>query len=243
MQSVQVVRLNTLRAAISFLDEYALIVPDIAGSGARHRLVAIVREIEALERVQAERTAVLRNATAQIQMLRRTLLVQHMAPIASIARMDKDRLPKTTALRMPRGNPETSNLLNAANRMMGAAGGEWSKLFVDAGLHTDFATRMNEVIVRTKEVMTEATVASWHRRYATKELAIKLAEARRIVDVLSTMLRGVADREGIPLTKWDVVKRVSAGTSSARRLKSGEQESAGPTLLTSGTSEGVESAA
>jgi hypothetical protein len=221
MKSIQGNRLASLRAAQQFVAEHAERLPQVADTGARHRLDEIVSELDGLVADQAGNTLLARGSTRKLHAARRELIRDHMAPIASIARAELASTPELVSLRLPRGTPSVEKLAAAAEGMACEAA-RHAAVFIQAGLPHDFIKRLTAAAAAVVDAATERTRRRGRVSGATEGLKVRLAAGRRVVDVLDTFVRTATHEDPALLTQWRSVRAVHAPAGRSSRRASGD---------------------
>jgi len=108
MQTRQAHTLQSLQAVQSFLDDPALELRSVSSGAARKRLDSLVTELQSHVTEQASSNFASQGATKRLRALRRSLLRDHMTPIARVAGADLPNSVEVQPLEMPRGNTGTA---------------------------------------------------------------------------------------------------------------------------------------
>jgi hypothetical protein len=218
MKSIQGNRLSSLRAAQQFIAEHAERLPQVADSGARHRLDELVGELDGFVTEQAGNTIQAQGATRKLHALRQVLLRDHMAPIVSIARAELAGTPELVSIRrLPRGTPSVEKLAAAAEGMAREADLH-AAVFIRAGLPHDFVMRLTAAAEAVVDAASQRTLRRGRASGATVGLKGRLAAGRRVVDVLDTFVRTATHDDPALLAHWRSVRAVHApaGRPSSR---------------------------
>ena len=214
MQTVQGSMLQSLRAVEAFLDENAAKLAGVAQTGARKRLADAITALDDHASTQSGSALQAKGLTQKQYALRATLLKDHMASIARIARADLPATPEFLPLRMPRGRPTPERLAAAASGMAKAVG-DHADVFVNAGLPQDFVAQLTAA----KDDLLSAGVARQQSRgrgrAATTGLKQKLSEGRKVVAILDAFVRSALKDDPALLANWNLIKRVMRPTGRA----------------------------
>jgi hypothetical protein len=221
MKSIQADRLASLRAAQQFLAGHGERLPQAAESGARHRLDAIMVDLHEFVADQAGSTIEAQGATRRLHAMRRVLVQDHMAPIASIARAELGSTPEMSAFRLLRGTPSVPKLAAAA-KGMGEAARPHAAVFIQAGLPHDFIARLIAAADAVVEAETRREQCRGRVSGATTGIANRLGAGRRVVDVLDNFVRTATRDDPGLLADWRSVRAVHARTGRPSRRSAGE---------------------
>jgi hypothetical protein len=138
MDARQKLGARSLRRARGFLNEHPDIAAPVNGSDTRKTLDDAVTRLEAENVTQDEKRKQLNGETAQIHALREDLRLNHMRPIANVAKAKFASEPFFVALKLPGMQIDNEALVNATREMSGNAAAQ-SATFIAAGLPADFA--------------------------------------------------------------------------------------------------------
>lgn len=207
MQTTQGSVLQSLRAVQSFLDVNADKLSGVVTTGARKRLDIAISELSGHTSDQSGSVIASQGATRKHRSLRRALLRDHMAPIASIAKADLPVTPEIEPLRMPAGRPTAERLAQLAYGMAKEAG-RHAPVFISAGLPEDFISSLTSAADAMLAAINDRTQNRGVRSGATKSIKQKLTGARKIVHVLDKFVRSALKDDSGLLASWNLVKRV-----------------------------------
>lgn len=140
--------------------------------------------------------------------LRRTLIEQHLRPIALIARASLRRVPGIEkALTMPRPQLPTSQLLSEANAIRDVAA-TYQARFVECGRPADFIERLTQAI----QALSGAMIGKAHNRGrsvgAGKGLAATVQEGRDALKLLDAMVTTAFAGNPDVLGRWRIARRI-----------------------------------
>ncbi len=163
MQSNQAAVLNTLVRVQRFLDVNKDALGTINDSGYRAALDDVVGTLSdhAVSQTSSKRAGAAQVAKERV--LRNTLKLNHMRPIASIAAAQLRQVPELVALKMPPANSTSRSLINAAGAMAAAAS-TYRKTFVVAGLPADFAAQLGAAASALADSIASRGALLWARR-------------------------------------------------------------------------------
>jgi hypothetical protein len=211
MQVNQASMLQSLRAVQGFLDANHDQLANVVTSGARKKLDEAIIELAGHVENQSGNILQAKGSTKEQRVLRKTLLRDHIAPIAKIAASELAGTPNIEPLRMPKGWYRGERLAAAA-RGMAKTAEQFSSTFIGFGLPADFVQRL---IAATDAMMATfgARRESRHRHVgATRGLKAKLTQGRRVVGIIDAFLQSALKDDESLLAQWDSVKRVQLVT-------------------------------
>ena len=224
MKHVDGYRLAALRAAQQFIAEHADRLDDLARSGARRRLDAIVDDLSSLVAEQAAATSGARGATQHLHALRRRLIEDHLAKIVRIARAELREATALENFRLPRRNAPVE-LLAVAARGIGLAAEPYAEIFISAGLPENFVDQLNEAADALTRTHTARAQLRAHLASTTVRIRKRLADGRRITEVLDSFVRSATRDDESLRVSW-VAARTIPALPSRRRLRSGAPHAA-----------------
>ena len=227
MEITQGRMLDSLRSVKSFLELNADKLSGVINSGIQAELLQTISELEAYSDQQTLGAAEAKNASKVAKSLRYTLIHDHMAVVSRIARTKLPNTPEFGNLKMPRGNPSSTRLTEAAYEMANSALANAS-VFVMAGLPEDFVARLKAAADAVAEERLQRSLARAKRVVATRALASKLSASRKLVHVLDAMVKTAIRSDPTLLPGWNQVKHVQKSAASGQ---AGEQ-SASPAPTT-----------
>lgn len=200
--------LDSLKTVKSFLELNAEKLSGVINSGIRSELLQMISELEAYREQQTIGAAEAKNASKVAQALRYTLIHDHMMVVSRIGRAKLPNTPEFENLKMPRGNPSSTRLTEAAYEMANSALKN-AGVFVAAGLPEDFIARLKAAADAVAEEHLQRSLARAKRTVATRALRSKLSSARRLVHVLDAMVKTTIRSDPTLLPGWNQVKHVS----------------------------------
>jgi hypothetical protein len=207
VQTTQGSILESLLSVQAFLNDNAETLGNIVKTGARQKLDEAIAQLSAHASDQTGHNLAAQGATRNTRVLRLTLLREHMAPIARIARADLPPTPQIEPLKMPKGKPTIAQLAKLADGMAQAAV-PFTDAFVAAGLPPDFVTRLNSATESMLGSVIDRTKSLGSRSGATTGLKVRLSAARKIVHVLDAFVKPVLKDDPALLANWNLIKRV-----------------------------------
>jgi hypothetical protein len=208
MQTNQGYMLESLRNVKAFLELNADKLSGVISSGIQAELLHTISELEAFGDQQTLGAAAAKNASRIAEALRYTLIHDHMAVVSRIGRAKLPNTPEFRNLKMPRGNPSTARLTEAAYEMANSALKNVG-VFVEAGLPEDFVTRLKAAADAVIDARLQRSLAQATRTLATKALDAKHSAARKLVSVLDAMVKTAIRSDPTLLPGWNQVKRIS----------------------------------
>lgn len=219
MKHVDGYRLAALRAAQQFIADHADRLDDLAQSGARRRLDAIVDDVSALVAEQAAAKSGARAATQHLHALRRHLVEDHLGKIVRIARAELREATTLENFRLPRRNAPVE-LLVAAARGIAQAAEPYAEIFITAGLPENFIDQLNEAADALGNTRTARAQIRAHLAGTTVTIRKRLADGRRVTEVLDSFVRSATRDDDTLRVGWVAARTIEA-LPSRRRLRSG----------------------
>jgi hypothetical protein len=133
----QIRKYDMLRRVQLFLDEFAVELFAVNAAAARKELDQVVQEMGVNETAQASNTLNAKSQTADLAVLRRDLVNNHMRPVALIAAAHLRDVPGFKALQVPKIGVKAAVLVQDATAMAEAAR-EYQQVFVGNGRPENF---------------------------------------------------------------------------------------------------------
>src|SRR5262249_30045768 len=149
----------------------------VVNSGARKCLDDTVARLTASANAQDGGHRFSKGETSKGRMLRRTLRLFHMRPIAATAKVKLRAVPEVSMLTMPSVNATASKLLTAASSMADAAD-KHAQVFFDLGFPNDFTARLRAAADAVRQSFDLRTGFRDARAGATGGLAAEEAVGR-----------------------------------------------------------------
>lgn len=212
--------MESLRAVQDFLDTNADRLGNIGTSGARLRLDETIALLSTHIADQSGEHLTAMGLTRQQFARRKTLLRDHMAPVARIARAELPVTPELAPLRMPRGSPGVQRL-DALARGMAQAAEPFADVFIAFGRAPDFVARLNAAAERMLDAGSERRLARASGAGATVGLKQFLTRGRKIVHVLDALVTTQLQGDEPLLAHWNSIKRVKRVAVRGARLQGG----------------------
>jgi len=168
---------------------------------------------------------------AQAKLITR-LRDRHMRPIVTIARAQIEpqsdvRLP--VAVRMPRGRPGVTKMLQACDGMIEAAR-VFEAVLIEHGLPSDFLTRFRTDRDELERTCARRATMTGSHVGARTGLQVELRRGRLAVDRLDAVVRVVFEGDEVVLATWRAAKRVRQLPSGAGTQASMGDEVRGPVV-------------
>jgi hypothetical protein len=217
---------NTGRRIQTFLDANDSLLSSINKSATRTELDTVVGLLGKDVGVQATGRATARGETARQRTLRLALRLNHMRPVAAVAKLKLLDVPNFAALTLPEPKIAVKALLAHATGMAGAAA-PYAQVFIDAGLPSDFLDGLTAAIAAVEASIVTRNTARTQVADATGSLDTVEVRARRVYAALNdlvvpTLAADVA--HGGLLAAWKSVRRIERkpgpviGSEQAARL-------------------------
>ena len=209
MQTTQDQTLQSLRAMQSFLDAHAGALPNVAGSGAKRELDAVIEHLAYHASTQSGTSLGSRVKTQEQGALRTALLNDHMRHVVAFARMCPGVFPPGT-FKMPKLNSSPAKLAKVAQDMAQAAAPR-AQEFIDMGLAQDFIPRLLAAAKAVVDSVSERTDLIGARVGSTSSLRVTLTNARRLANLLDALTRTEIAGHPALLANWNFVRRLDGG--------------------------------
>lgn len=206
MQSAQSGMITRLLGVRAFFAKHDDRLGDIARSGTRRQLDAILAELEQSATTQSGAPGDQKRGGLQFKRLRRVLVRKHMTLIARVAAADLPSSPALAPLRLP-GRSTVAQLVAAA-RSMAKTAEPHAAIFVAAGLPEDFIHRLLSAADELSQFDGQRKQQRGEGVAATKSLAMRINAANRVIGVLDAMIQGAFEDDPAFLAEWSSVRRV-----------------------------------
>jgi hypothetical protein len=212
----------------AFLDANDALVGNINRSATRAELDSVVDTLGVDAGVQATGRATARGESAKQGSLRLALELNHMRPIAAVARLKLRSVPNFAALTMPRSRLTGKSLVAYATGMGGAAQ-PYEQVFIDAGLPPDFLARLSAATAAVEASIFVRSTARGSQSKATGSLKQHELRARRLFRALNdlvTPVLAVGDGNSGLLAEWNSARRIAlkpgrvVGSEASTKLSS-----------------------
>ena len=212
MQSRQSRVLDTARQVQGFLHENAAHIGPCVTS-CRRNLDDAVSQLTELAVTQDNGRITSRGATARQLSLRRALRINHMKPIAEIARQELGNVPEFKDVRMPVKQLGTTQLVAAATAIADAAM-QRSALFTARGLPDDFIARLHA----TADALTASFDGYRHnagrKTGATAGIGQQEKRIRSLFRLLNALVVPELGSDEVLLAKWKATRAVTPKVTS-----------------------------
>ncbi len=212
MNSLQERIYDTGRRIQAFLDANDAALGTINTSGMRAELDAVVTALGQSSSTQAAGRVNAIGETANQRTLRLALRLNHMHPIASVARAKLRTVPNFQAMTLPKPGTRVVSLIAHASGM-GEAAAPYAQVFIDAGLPQDFLAKLTAAADAVKASIDARAAARGQRSSATGTLKTLVDRARLAIKALNAfvvpLLSADVAHSGL-LAEWSSVRRVHA---------------------------------
>jgi hypothetical protein len=209
MKGSQQARLTTLHRIQGFLDAHADALGPVNQSTSRGALDQAVTTLEQAAATQGQAQTAATSRTKWKDALRQELRLQHMQPIAAIAKKKLGTTPLIVDLRLPRANIKDAALVTAGTAMANAAG-QYTQTFLDQQLPKDFIAQLQASVAALQQAIVARDLEVAQVKQATQGVVDELVLATTDVHVLNALvvkqLKGRTDL----LAAWRQTKRVKA---------------------------------
>ena len=202
---------NTGRRIQTFLDANDSLFSGINKSATRAELDTVVTALGNDVGLQATGRTTARGESANQRTLRLALRLNHMRPIASIAKLRLRTVPNFAALTLPPPHLTGKSLVAHATGMGGAAK-PYEQVFVDGGLPADFLDRLSAATAAVEASLVTRATARGQQSQATGSLKQLEIRGRRLFRALNDLVVPVLSADvahsGL-LAEWKSVRRVA----------------------------------
>jgi len=202
---------NTGRRIQTFLDANDSLFSSINKSATRAELDMVVTALGNDAGLQATGRTAARGESANQRTLRLALRLNHMRPIASIAKLRLRTVPNFAALTLPSPHLTGKSLVAHATGMGGAAK-PYEQVFVDGGLPADFLARLSAATSAVESSLVTRATARGQQSQATGSLKQLEIRGRRVFRALNDLVIPVlvADETHSGLfAEWRSARRVT----------------------------------
>jgi hypothetical protein len=203
--------LRSLHAVANFITQHSERLPTVSRSGACQRLTNTIEHLENLVGAQSGGALSAMGLTRTQRRLRRSLIRDHMAPIATIARLELPTTPELTPLKMPRGDPSVARLTAHALGMAQAAE-PFAGTFIALGRSPAFVQELQDAATALTNAITKRATTRASSAGATAGLEDSLRTGRRLVHVLDSLIQSELQDDSPLLQNWNTIKRVERRT-------------------------------
>jgi hypothetical protein len=201
---------NTGRRIQTFLDANDSLFGSINKSATRAELDTVVTALGNDSGMQATGRTTARGESANQRTLRLALRLNHMRPIASIAKLRLHTVPNFAALTLPSPHLTGKSLVAHATGMGGAAQ-PYEQVFVDGGLPGDFLARLSAATAAVEASLVTRATARGQQSQAMGSLKQLETRGRRVFRALNDLV--------VPTLSADVAHSgLLAEWASARRV-------------------------
>ena len=191
-----------------FLDTNKAALKMTSQAPARATFDAILASLVDHVAVQHSAEANATSLTRQKDALREELRLQHMQPVAVIARAQLSGTTAIADLRIPDRRTKDGDLVAAGHGMVKAAT-PYKQLFLDAMLPADFIESLQAAADRFRDAITDRDGARVLLHQATDGVKRELTRARAVVRILNAFIVQDLKTEPSLLAGWVMAKRTT----------------------------------
>jgi hypothetical protein len=205
MNKSQQARLDALHRIRDFLNTNDSAVGTVNKSTSRGALDEVLAglEVRASAQTLAETNAA--SATANKNALREDLRVNHMQPIAAIARAALAHMPLITKLRLPSSKVNDSELVSAGNAMADAAN-TYSAVFIAEQLPADFDAQLKASVLAVRDAAVQRDGFLQLVTEATQALKDQLTRSAAVERILNSLVVKALKGKTELLASWRLAK-------------------------------------
>jgi hypothetical protein len=172
-------------------------------------LANVIQSFAAAGASQEQQRRTGRGATLEAQVLRSTLLLEHMKPLAQLAAAVTPATVRMVAeLRMPNHRLTPERLANAGDAMANAAE-QYKTVLVNHGFAPDFVEQLRSVTAKYKAIRDTRGQSIAARRGALKSLDASAKEGRALVSALDVLITQKVRQNPMLVAEWSQLKRVT----------------------------------
>jgi hypothetical protein len=212
MQATHITVLGTLQRVQRFMDSNAETLGEINTSGYRHILDDVVDTLSNHAVAQSASKRMGSGETAKQRVLRSSLKLNSMRPIAAVAAGQLKNVPEFAALKMPKSNATSARLIADAGAMHTAAK-VYEQTFIDAGLPADFLDQLSTTADALNTSVTNRGSTAGSQVGATQGLKAESQRGRDAVKVLDALIEPKLAGNTVLLVQWNSAKKF-AGKST-----------------------------
>ena len=209
MTQSQMRRLEALRRMQGFMDANASLLPTVSGAPARALLDTAVIAMLQYAVAQSQAQTELTSRTKVKATLREDLRMNHMQPIAAIAKKEPATLGAMQDLKLP-GKGTKDALLVSRGYAMAAAVATVSQTFIDQHLPADFIAQLQASVKAVDDLVQARNAALNALRSATQGVKFQFGITHTEVGVLSALVVKALKGRTDLITAWRTAKRVTA---------------------------------
>ena len=199
--------LAALHGIDAFIDDNAAALGSVVTGDARQKLTALLAQAAAHMAELSSCGQQTRGATIANHTMRRALVREHMAPIASIAHTELRKAPDFTRLRMPKGRVNNRVLITAAEGMAKAAG-PLTEIFVTKGRPADFVEQLSAATEALRASHGELSSIRSRQKAAETGIDATLVAGRKLVRMLDSSVKRALGENRALVSAWNAVKHV-----------------------------------
>jgi hypothetical protein len=209
MKRSQLARLDAFRRMQNFLDSNAAVLGNVNRSVSRMDLdTAVTRLVTDGTRQEQAITAATGLTKLKIT-ARNDLRLDHMQPIAAIARRRLAGAPAIQDLQLPHKSTSDAALIVRANAMAAAAAA-YTQIFIDQQLPADFIAQLQAAVHSLLDAISVRGAALVELHVGTRNVKDQLAVTHTDVKVLNALVvKQLKGQTGL-LAAWRIAKRVKA---------------------------------
>jgi hypothetical protein len=212
MQATHITVLGTLQRVQRFMDTNAEALGEINTSGYRHILDEVIGTLSGHAVTQSASKRVGAGETAKQRVLRSSLRLNSMRPIAAVAAGQLKNVPEFLSLKMPKSNATSVRLIADAGAMHTAAQ-VYEQTFINAGLPADFLDQLSATAGALNTSVTNRGSTAGSQVGATQGLKAESQRGREAVKVLDALVQPKLAGNTVLLVQWNSAKRF-AGKST-----------------------------
>jgi hypothetical protein len=209
MKKSQQARLDALHRMQDFTNTNNDALGNVNKSTTRGSLDQVLTGLQAAADQQKSAETQAASATAEKNILREDLRINHMQPIAAIARAALAHMPLITKLRLPSSRVTDSELVTAGNAMADAAG-QYSAVFIAEQLPADFIAQLRASVQAVRDAAVQRDGFVRLVAESTQAVADWLVRAANVAKVLNSLVVKALKGKTDLLAGWRQAKHPKA---------------------------------
>src|SRR6266699_4397001 len=214
----QKAELDALHRMQVFVHQNSDALGTVTQAPSRTALDAAVTALEAQAGTQSAAQVYATSQTTQKLSAREDLRLNHMHPIAAIARISLAGTPQIVHLRTPRKNMDGVRLVAAANGMAQAAG-LYTEAFIDHKLPANFIAQLNSATAAVQSTVESRNAALQQVKTATQSVRDETTNTRNVMKVLNALVTKQLKGRTDLLAAWRMAKQINAKPGTPRGKK------------------------
>jgi len=206
MNSAQKERHESLLRVQRCLDDFDSSLGDINKSPARASLDRLVDELSGLAGYQRQAPTEVRSRAVFREDVREGLRLEHMRPIAAIARAKLGDSPLIIKMQVPKKNVDDATLIAAGDGMAKAVV-RYREVFLAQHLPADFIEQLEAAVDAVRNSVVDREATRVRRRHTTSAIQSLLTEGSSLVQILDGLVMKWIRKDPALLAAWTTATR------------------------------------